>query len=161
MPPYRHYAVNSQLQACFLREAAGSFLGGDQAEGRTPMARKILVIDDNPDTRDLTHLHLTTEGFVVVVASDSREGLYLAVAEQPDLIITDISMSELNGIDLVKQLSAQPELDNVPILVLTAFGDQEMDQAIRAGAHRAMGKPVHLDSLMDEVRQLLAESEPG
>ena len=125
------------------------------------MARKILVIDDNADTRDLTHLHLTTEGFVVVVASDSREGMYMAIAEQPDLIITDVSFTEMNGIELVKQLSAQPELDNVPILVLTAFGNEEMDLAIRAGAYRAMGKPVHLDSLMDEVRQLLTESEPG
>jgi two-component system chemotaxis response regulator CheY len=70
-------------------------------------------------------------------------------------------MSEVDGVELVKQLSAQPELDNVPILVLTAFGDEEMNQAIRAGAHRAMSKPVHLDSLMDEVRQLLAGSEPG
>lgn len=125
------------------------------------MARKILVIDDTPDTRDLSHLHLTTEGFVVVVASDGREGLYLAVAEQPDLIITDISTPELNGVGLVKQLSTQPELENVPILVLTARGNEEMDQAIRDGAHRAMSKPVHLDSLMAEVGQLLAESEPG
>ena len=125
------------------------------------MTRKILVVDDNLDTRELTHLHLTTEGFVVVVASDGREGLYMAVAEQPDLIIADLSVPEPSGIELVKQLRAQPELDNVPILVLTALGNEEMDQAIRAGAHRAMNKPVHLDSLMDEVRQLLAESEPG
>ena len=47
------------------------------------------------------------------------------------------------------------------LFVLAAFGNDEMDQAIRGGAHRAMNKPVHLDSLMDEVRQLLAESEPG
>jgi DNA-binding response OmpR family regulator len=125
------------------------------------MARKILVIDDNPDTRDLTHLHLTTEGFLVVVASDGREGLYLAVAEQPDLIITDISLPELNGVGLVKQLSTEPELENVPILVLTALGNEEMDQAIKDGAQRAMSKPVHLDALMAEVGQLLAESEPG
>jgi len=125
------------------------------------MNRKILVVDDNPDTRDLTHLHLTTEGFVVVVASDGREGLYMAVAEQPDLIITDISKPGIDGIELVKQLRAEPELDNVPILVLTAFGNEQMDQAIRAGAFRAMSKPVHLDSLMDEVRELLAESERG
>jgi DNA-binding response OmpR family regulator len=125
------------------------------------MTRKILVVDDNIDTRELTHLHLTTEGFVVVVASDGREGLYMAVAEQPDLIITDISRPEPAGIELVKQLRAQPELDNVPILVLTAFGNEEMDQAIRAGAYRAMNKPVHLDSLMAEVRELLAESEKG
>ena len=125
------------------------------------MTRKILVVDDNLDTRELTHLHLTTEGFVVVIASDGREGLYMAVAEQPDLIIADISVPELGSIELVKQLRAQPELDNVPILVLTAFGNEEMDQAIKAGAHRAMNKPVHLDSLMDEVRELLAESERG
>lgn len=125
------------------------------------MSRKILVVDDNLDTRELTHLHLTTEGFVVVVASDGREGLYMAVAEQPDLIIADLSVPEPSGIELVKQLRAQPELDNVPILVLTALGNEEMDQAIRAGAHRAINKPVHLDSLMDEVRELLAESERG
>jgi DNA-binding response OmpR family regulator len=136
-------------------------LAATQQKVVRPMTRKILVIDDNPDTRDLTHLHLTTEGFAVVVASDGREGLYMAVAEEPDLIITDISLPEINGIDLIKHLSAQPELDNVPILVLTAYGDEEMDKAIRAGAHRAMGKPVHLDSLIAEVRQLLTESEPG
>jgi DNA-binding response OmpR family regulator len=125
------------------------------------MTRKILVVDNNLDTRELTHLHLTTEGFVVVVASDSREGLYMAVAEQPDLILTDISLPELSGIELVKQLRAEPQLDNVPILVLTGLGTEEMDQAIRAGAHRAMNKPVHIDSLMDEVRELLRESEAG
>lgn len=125
------------------------------------MTRKILVVDDNIDTRELTHLHLTTEGFVVVIASDGREGLYMAVAEQPDLIVVDISKPEPGGTELVKQLRGQPELDNVPILVLTAFGNEEMDHAIRAGAHRAMNKPVHLDSLMDEVRGLLAESERG
>ena len=125
------------------------------------MTRKILIVDDNLDTRELTHLHLTTEGYVVVIATDSREGLYMAVSEQPDLIIADLGTPELGGIELVKQLREQPELDNVPILVLTAYGNDEMDQAIRAGAYRAIGKPVHLDSLMDEVRQLLAESEPG
>ena len=125
------------------------------------MTRKILVIDDNPDTRDLTHLHLTTEGYAVVVASDAREGLYMAVSEQPDLIISDISLPGDGGIEIIKQLAAQPELDNVPTLVLTSFGNEEMDQAIRAGAHRAMSKPVHLDSLMAEVRKMLAESEPG
>ena len=49
----------------------------------------------------------------------------------------------------------QSEFDNVPRLVLTAFGNEEMDKAIRAGAHRAMNKPVHLDSLMDEVRRTI------
>jgi CheY-like chemotaxis protein len=123
------------------------------------MPKKILVVDDNLDTRELTHLHLTTEGFSVVVASGGREGLYLAGAEQPDLIITDISMPGLDGVEMVKQIRQLSELKNVPILVLTAMGKDEIDQAIRAGANRAMNKPVLLDALTDDVREMLSESE--
>jgi CheY-like chemotaxis protein len=119
---------------------------------------KILVVDDNLDTREITHLHLTTEGFTVVIAADGREGLYMAGAEHPDLIITDISMPGLNGIELIRQLRSQPELADVPILVLSALGSGELNEAIRAGANRAMSKPVLLDSLVDEVRELLSES---
>ena len=125
----------------------------------SPMPKKILVVDDNLDTRELAHLHLTTEGFIVVVASDGREGLYLAGAERPDLIITDISMPGLDGVEMVKRVRQQSELKNVPILVLTAMGREEIDQAIRAGANRAMNKPILLDALTDDIREMLAESE--
>jgi CheY-like chemotaxis protein len=123
------------------------------------MPKKILVVDDNLDTRELAHLHLTTEGFIVVVASDGREGLYLAGAERPDLIITDISMPGLDGVEMVKRVRQQSELKNVPILVLTAMGKDEIDQAIRAGANRAMNKPILLDALTDDIREMLSESE--
>src|SRR5258706_11620125 len=85
------------------------------------MPKKILIIEDNIDTRDLLHLHLTTEGFTVVVAADGREGLYMAEAEHPDLIITDIDMPNIDGIELVKRLRSQSAFQNLPILVLTAF----------------------------------------
>lgn len=124
------------------------------------MPQKILVVDDNIDTRELVHLHLSTEGFSVVVASDGREGIYLASAENPDLIITDISMPGLDGIEMVKQLRSHPELADVPILVLTAMGKDEIDEAIRAGANRAMNKPILLDALVDDVRELLSEARP-
>ncbi|SRR5216683_1483359 len=123
------------------------------------MPKKILVVDDNLDTRELSHLHLTTEGFTVIVASDGREGLYMAGAERPDLIITDISMPGLDGVEMVRQVRQQPEIKNVPILVLTAMGKEEIDQAIRAGANRAMNKPVLLDALADDVREMLSESK--
>jgi CheY-like chemotaxis protein len=122
------------------------------------MPKKILVVEDNLDTRELIHLHLTTEGFTVVTASNGREGLYLATAEHPDLIITDISMPEIDGLELVRQLRTRSEFESVPILVLTAFGEDQMDQAIKAGANRALNKPVHFDGLIDDVRELLAES---
>ena len=122
------------------------------------MPKKILVVEDNVDSRELMHLHLTTEGFSVVIAANGQEGLYMANAEHPDLIITDIEMPELNGLDLVKELRAQPETRDIPIIVLSALGNAEMDKAIRAGADRAMHKPVLLDGLADESRDLLARS---
>jgi CheY-like chemotaxis protein len=121
--------------------------------------KKILVVEDNLDTRELIHLHLSTEGFTVVTASNGQEGLYMASAEQPDLIITDISMPELDGLELVRQLRTQSEFATLPILVLTAFGPEQLDEAIRVGASRALNKPVHFDGLLDDIRELLAESE--
>jgi two-component system chemotaxis response regulator CheY len=124
------------------------------------MPKKILVIEDSLDSRELIHLHLTTEGFTVITASNGQEGFYLAVAEHPDLVITDLGLPEMDGIELVRELRAQPEFETVPILVLTAFGRDEMDNAIKAGANRALNKPVHFDGLIDDVRELLAESPP-
>jgi CheY-like chemotaxis protein len=117
---------------------------------------KILVVEDNLDTREFIHLHLITEGFNVVLAANGQEGLYLASVEQPNLIITDIEMPILDGIEMVKKLRAQPDTQNVPILVLTAFGKEVIDNSIRAGANRAMAKPVLLDELMNDVRELLS-----
>src|SRR5258705_12617158 len=125
------------------------------------MPKKILIIEDNVDTRDLLHLYLTTEGFTVVVAADGREGLYMADAERPDLIITDIDMPNLDGIELVKRLRAQAEFKGLPILVLTSFSNEQMEEAIKAGANRAVGKPTHFDSLIDDVNDLLGESKRG
>jgi CheY-like chemotaxis protein len=119
---------------------------------------KILVVEDALDTREFVHLHLTTEGFSVILATNGQEGLYLAGAEHPDLIITDIEMPVLDGIEMIKQLRAQKETRDIPILVLTAFGKEVMDTAIRAGANRAMLKPVLLDGMITDVRELLASA---
>ncbi|HSE36753.1 MAG TPA: response regulator [Blastocatellia bacterium] len=122
------------------------------------MPKKILVIEDSLDSRELIHLHLTTEGFAVITASNGQEGIYLASVEHPDLVITDLGLPEMDGFQVVRELRAQPEFATLPILVLTAFGRDEMDQAIKAGANRALNKPVHFDGLIDDVRELLAET---
>ena len=119
------------------------------------MPKKILVIDDNLDMRAIMHLYLKTEGFTVVTAADGREGLYMASAERPDLIITDINMPDIDGIDLVKQLRAQAEFKDVPIIACTAYGIERRDETIRAGANLAIDKPIDLDSLIDDVNELL------
>ena len=123
------------------------------------MPKKILVIEDSLESRELIHLHLTTEGYTVVTACNGQEGLYLAGAEHPDLIITDLGMPEMDGFEVVGQLRAQEEFKNVPIMVLTAFGREELNRAIIAGANRALNKPVHFDDLIEDVKELLADSQ--
>src|SRR5690242_1316383 len=94
-----------------------------------PMTAKILVVEDTLDTRELLHLYLTGEGFTVITAGDGREGLYLARAEKPDLVITDLNMPHLDGLALVKELRAEPQFKDLPIIVMTAFGKQDRDEA--------------------------------
>ena len=91
------------------------------------MSKYILVVDDNLDTRTLLHLHLKWEGFTVYLASDGSEGLYLARQERPDLIITDVTMPIMDGIELTRQIRKDPELRDIPILVLTAFGPNTLE----------------------------------
>ena len=121
------------------------------------MPPKILVVEDNLDMRELTHFYLKQEGFDVITASDGREGLYLAQSEQPGLILTDINMPNVDGISLVKELRATSELKDIPIIVFTSFGRDEIDAAILAGANRAIAKPTHFESLIDDINELLAE----
>ena len=121
------------------------------------MAARILVVEDNLDTRELVHLYLKTEGFDVVTASDGREGLYLARAEQPDLIITDLNMPGVDGITLIKELRTDPEFQDKPIIAFTAFGRTDRDNAIRAGANRALDKPTYMETLIDDIKELLDE----
>ena len=124
------------------------------------MAAKVLVVEDTLDTRELLHLYLTTAGFTVVTACDGREGLYMARAEKPDLVVTDLNMPHLDGLSLVRELRAESEFKDLPIIVLTAFGKQDRDEAIRAGANRAVDKPTDLESLIDDINELLKERQP-
>jgi DNA-binding response OmpR family regulator len=89
-------------------------------------AAKILVVEDNLDTRELLHLYLMMGGFSVITAEDGREGLDAAEAEHPDLIITDISMPHLNGIEMTRLLRAKADFESVPIVVLTAHRSESL-----------------------------------
>ena len=123
------------------------------------MPKKILVVEDTLDTRQMLHHYLKGEGYDVVTAADGREGLYMANAEKPDLIITDINMPEINGLELIRQLRTQPEFEDLPIIALTAYGIDERDNAIRAGASRAADKPTDLDGLVGDIEELLKEKK--
>jgi CheY-like chemotaxis protein len=101
---------------------------------------------------------LETEAFTVITAEDGIAGLRLAAAEHPDLIITDINMPNLNGIEMIKRLRQRPGFERVPIMAITAYGNGVAKEALDAGADRATTKPVQFNSLAVQIRELLLRS---
>ena len=117
---------------------------------------KILLVDDNPDVLGLVASMLTMSGFNVITAGDGLLGLEIAEAERPDLIITDISMPRMDGIQMISRLRNQSQFSKVPILVISAYGSAMTGDALRAGANKAMHKPLDFDSFISHVNNLLA-----
>jgi two-component system chemotaxis response regulator CheY len=123
------------------------------------MPKTILVVEDTVDTRELIHLYLTNEDFTVITSADGGEGLYRAKSDHPDLIITDINMPNLSGLDMIKQLREEPGTAKTPIIALTAYGKDFSEQAMSAGASDTMQKPFEFDALVALVKSLLKQSE--
>ena len=123
------------------------------------MPHKILVVDDSDDTREMMVKLLELEAFTVVTAQDGSAGLKVAAAELPDLIITDINMPNLNGIEMIRQLRTRPGFGRVPIMAMTAYGNGVAKEALEAGADRAATKPVQFNALVVEIRELLFRSQ--
>ncbi|HXG63929.1 MAG TPA: response regulator [Blastocatellia bacterium] len=119
------------------------------------MPGKILVVDDSDDTREMMAKLLELESFTVVTAEDGRAGLNAAAAEHPDLIITDINMPNMSGIEMIKILRGQPDFGRVPIMAITAYGSTVASEALEAGADQAATKPIEFDRLIAGVRKLL------
>jgi CheY-like chemotaxis protein len=125
------------------------------------MAKKILIVEDSPDSRELLQFMLESEGFDVALAEDGVEGIQQATKEPPDLIISDLSMPRIDGLRMIKRLRSLPNLRKVPILALTSHGLEKAMNAIRAGADRALTRPVENRLLISFVYDLLNRSPFG
>ncbi|MGB9879437.1 MAG: response regulator, partial [Anaerolineae bacterium] len=84
------------------------------------MPDKILIVDDDPLAVKLMRLALAAEGFEVTTALDAREGLLAVQTDQPDLILLDIMMPGVDGLEMCRQLRSRPQTANIPIIFLTA-----------------------------------------
>jgi DNA-binding response OmpR family regulator len=117
--------------------------------------KKILIIEDNLDSRDLLSKLLRLSGFDVMVAPDGETGFVAAVDEKPDLIITDVNMPKTDGIEFVKRARFDQSLSKVPIVVVTAFGASVARAAREAGANDAVDKPFDFDRFLATIKILL------
>jgi DNA-binding response OmpR family regulator len=118
---------------------------------------KILVIEDNRDSRDILAKLLRMSGYDVMSANDGEAGLATALKQEPDLIITDIHMPNMNGIEFVQRVRKDQALDKTPVLVVTAFGAHVAREAINAGADAATEKPFDFDRFLITVENLIAK----
>ena len=123
------------------------------------MAQKILIVEDNSDLSQLLALYLSNAGYETSRARNLAEGISKALAERPDLIITDLYLPDMNAVDATLILKQNPATSDIPIVVLTAmtFGEWK-SKALRAGAAKYLIKPVSPPELTEVVRTLI---EPG
>ncbi|HLG16371.1 MAG TPA: response regulator [Blastocatellia bacterium] len=119
------------------------------------MASKVLIVEDDFDTRYVLSLVLKAEGYVVVTAADGECALGVAAEQQPDLVITDVKMPRLDGIELTRRLRSDPQTAATPILVITAYGETPLKRALAAGASACARKPIVVDELLTTVKALL------
>jgi len=117
---------------------------------------KILLVEDNEMNRDMLSRRLERRGYQVVIAVDGAEGVRMAEAEAPALILMDMSLPVLDGWEATRQIKAAPATGGIPIIALTAHamsGDRE--KAIEAGCDDFDTKPVDLPRLLAKIDALL------
>lgn len=118
------------------------------------MGGRILFVDDDRAGREVALFNLRKAGHKVTAASDGQEGLSLFSPEKFDLVITDVKMPGISGIDLLRRIREQES--DVPVLVITAFGNVETAvEAMKAGAYDFIGKPFNKDQLLLAVGKAL------
>ncbi|HET6440690.1 MAG TPA: sigma-54 dependent transcriptional regulator [Anaeromyxobacter sp.] len=122
-----------------------------------PQRSRILVVDDDPASRDLLRRVLATEGHEVVEAADGREALANLSRQPADLVVSDIRMPDLDGVQLLERM--RELAPDVPVVLVTAFGDVEgAVEAIRRGAFDYLAKPYDVDGIRLLVRRALTQS---
>ncbi len=131
------------------------------AEGRPPAGTRILLVEDNDTQRSLFEEALGARGFEVEVARNGAEALEKAEAFDPDLVVMDVQMPGMDGLEATRRLRATPSLRATPVLALTALvmpGDRE--RCREAGVDEYLAKPVSLETLVEAVGRL-ARRRPG
>lgn len=123
---------------------------------------RLLLVEDNEENRDGLSRHLTRKGFDVQVAVDGQQGVEMARAIVPDLIVMDMSLPVLDGWEATRRLKADSATRHIPVIALTAHamaGDRE--KALQAGCDEYDTKPVEFARLLGKVQALLGKPTGG
>jgi DNA-binding response OmpR family regulator len=122
--------------------------------------RTVISIEDSDGIRRLIRMTLEFDGFDVIEAADARSGMEQVHYRRPDLVLLDVGMPEVSGIEMCRQLRADPRLAAMPVVMLSAAGEPEAVQAgLDAGANAYLVKPFRPVELIDLVHRLIDARE--
>ncbi len=118
--------------------------------------KKILIVEDNELNLKLFTDLLEAHGHRVVKTRDGEKAEDMTADEQPDLVIMDIQLPHISGIDIIKNIKARPDLKHIPILAVTAFAMHDDEEKIMAaGCEGYLAKPISIESFLGSVSQHL------
>ncbi len=118
---------------------------------------RILLVEDNEMNRDMLSRRLVRSGYEVIIAEDGGRGIDAAKSNKPDLILMDMSLPVIDGWEATRRIKAAPELNNIPIIALTAHAmATDRDKALEAGCDDYDTKPIELQRLLGKIEALLA-----
>lgn len=118
--------------------------------------KTILLIDDNEMIRENTAEILALSNYNVLTAENGRKGLELAISKQPDLILCDVMMPEMNGLDLLKKIRETEHINKTPVILLTARAERtDINKGLEYGADEYLAKPYEGDQLLRIIAKKL------
>ncbi|MEQ8823344.1 MAG: response regulator [Filomicrobium sp.] len=120
------------------------------------MAKKVLIVEDNELNMKLFHDLLTAHGYTTVQTRNGLDALSLAREHRPDLILMDIQLPEVSGLEVTRWLKEDDELRSIPVIAVTAFAMKGDEERIRSGGCEAyISKPISVASFLESVRQFI------
>ena len=120
---------------------------------------KILIVDDDKTTRKLLSYYLKENGFTVITAENGLDGMEKLGSDAVSLVMTDLNMPFMDGIEFIKTMKSNPGISQIPALMLTAETDgEEQERAFKAGADGYLSKPVTAEEVVTKIRQMLEEA---
>ena len=117
--------------------------------------KKALVVDDNPSFRELMEYTLQDGGFQVVLASDGKEGIEKVISEKPDIILSDVMMPDMSGIEMIRTLNSKAI--KIPIIILTGthFNSQIESLFKEEGVDKFLSKMTPIEEIVSQVKKVL------
>ena len=120
------------------------------------MKEKILIVEDNPQNMRLIEMVLRAKGYTLLKATDGEEALDMALRELPALIIMDIQLPKLSGLEVTRKLKKTPAFSHIPIIALTAYAMKEdKERFIGGGCNAYLPKPINTRELPGVIAEML------